>query len=54
MPADWGCLAWKTGGGYANQASNGNGVVNKHRERVWFSPHCLTVEKIQQLTLIGD
>jgi hypothetical protein len=48
MPPDWECLAWKTSGGYANQ--NGNGNDNRHKERVWFSPHCLKVEKHIQLS----
>jgi DNA adenine methylase len=30
MPASWECIEWK--------ARNGS---NRHRERVWFSPHCL-------------
>lgn len=40
MPAGWECVAWKAQGGYGNQG-NGNGKANRHRERVWFSPHCL-------------
>ena len=39
----WECLAWKTQGGYGNQG-NGAGRANRHRERVWFSPHCLKQE----------
>lgn len=38
MPADWDCVAWKAAGGYGSQ---GNGNDNPHRERIWFSPHCL-------------
>jgi hypothetical protein len=40
MPASWECLAWKTNGGYGVQG-NAQGRINKHRERIWFSPHCL-------------
>lgn len=40
MPEDWGVVRWKTNGGNAN-ASNGRGVLNAGRERIWFSPHCL-------------
>jgi len=36
----WHAHAWKTGGGYGNQGK-GRGRANKHREVVWFSPHCL-------------
>jgi hypothetical protein len=47
MPSDWDCLAWKASGGYANQA--GKGKVNSRRERIWFSPHCLTWKKLMPL-----
>jgi len=40
--AGWSVYAWKTRGGYSAQNSTGAG--NAHRERIWFSPHCLTVE----------
>lgn len=36
----WEVAAWKAKGGYGNQRSGGENV-NKHRERIWFSPHCL-------------
>lgn len=35
----WSVVAWKAQGGYANRNKKGND--NKHRERIWFSPHCL-------------
>lgn len=36
----WNSWNWKTNGGYANKG-NGQGRINKLREIVWFSPHCL-------------
>lgn len=39
MPASWECVAWKATGGYSSQAETANG--NCHRERIWYSPHCL-------------
>ncbi len=36
MPDDWECFAWSATGGYSNR-----GTSNRHRERLWFSPHCL-------------
>ncbi len=39
FPESWECVAWKAAGGYGNQSKSGNG--NKHRERIWFSPHCI-------------
>jgi hypothetical protein len=42
MPADWLEIAWKANGGYGNQAkAETTGRLNSHRERIWFSPHCL-------------
>lgn len=41
MPESWTAINWKTNGGYGNQGDV-QGVINKHREMVWFSPHCLT------------
>lgn len=38
MPASWECVAWKAAGGYANRNPDNQ---NAHRERIWFSPHCL-------------
>lgn len=35
----WDVVEWKANGGYSNQNKDGN--ANRHRERVWFSPHCL-------------
>ncbi len=41
MPANWECVAWKAAGGYANRNAENQ---NAHRERIWFSPHCLKPE----------
>ena len=38
VAAGWQCLAWKAKGGYGNQSADGN--ANRHRERLWLSPHC--------------
>lgn len=37
----WTVLEWKSKGGYGSQ-SNKQGRANAVRERVWFSPHCVT------------
>lgn len=39
MPEAWSCVPWKAAGGYGGQNASGND--NAHKERVWFSPHCL-------------
>jgi DNA adenine methylase len=41
----WTKVAWKTNGGYGNQ-SNGQGSINKHREKLWFSPYCLPRQQL--------
>jgi len=42
----WTCQNWKSHGGYANTSRNGKqdnrGKKNRHREVLYFSPHCLT------------
>lgn len=44
MPDSWECYAWKARGGYGSQSENGND--NPHRERIWFSPHCLKEDSL--------
>lgn len=39
LPATWECMPWKANGGYSRSE---RGVANRDRERIWFSPHCLT------------
>jgi hypothetical protein len=39
FPDSWACVPWKATGGYGSQGSN---YENGGRERIWFSPHCLT------------
>ena len=43
LPDSWQCVSWKACGGMASigKADNSKGKINKYRERVWFSPHCL-------------
>lgn len=43
MPDTWDCVPWKAHGGYANKSISGND--NAHRERIWFSPHCVPVKQ---------
>lgn len=35
----WSAVAWKAAGGYGNQSASN---VNAKRERIWFSPACLS------------
>lgn len=41
MPQSWRVISRVENGGYGNQSGNVN--VNKKRERLWLSPHCLPV-----------
>jgi len=45
MPDDWIVVAWKAKGGYGSQSENGKGRENAGRERIWFSPNCLDVNR---------
>lgn len=38
MPKGWRVVEWKAKGGYGNQGDDND---NRHRERLWLSPHCL-------------
>lgn len=40
MPDTWSTYAWAAGG-YARKGSRGDN--NRRKERIWFSPHCLSV-----------
>jgi hypothetical protein len=42
FPSTWQKVAWKANGGFGNQNPNTNGAINATRERIWFSPHCLS------------
>ena len=46
MPSTWTCVPWKARGGYGSQGDgeSTNGRDNAHRERLWFSPHCIRLE----------
>jgi hypothetical protein len=50
--AGWSVVAWKGGGGYGGQRTNGSND-NADRERIWFSPHCLVQDRPEQLELFG-
>ena len=50
MPDGWRKVAWKAHGGYGSQGTDesSNGRANSHLERLWFSPHCLTVAEAEE------
>lgn len=41
MPESWLEIPWKAGGGYGSRG-DGRGRENAGKERIWFSPHCLS------------
>lgn len=40
LPDSWECVPWEANNGYANRGQKRG--INRRRERIWFSPHCLT------------
>ena len=40
MPWNWREFAWRAQGGYGGGLGN-EAEENRHRERIWFSPHCI-------------
>lgn len=52
MPDSWEEFAWKATGGYGSQGKKTTrGKDNAHRERIWFSPHCLRQNRPTQQSL---
>lgn len=52
MPESWDCVAWNAGKGYAaqnKQKENDNGK----QERIWFSPHCVSQNRMTQGSIFG-
>lgn len=41
MPHTWRMVAWKAGKAYGRADSDSRNGVNRHKERLWLSPHCL-------------
>ncbi len=50
MPAGWEMVRWSAQGGYGHQG-HGRGAENRHREVVWFSPHCIKPDGPRQEVL---
>ena len=55
FPSSWSCVAWNASGGYGAQGRDevSAGRANAKRERVWFSPACVSVERIKQVVLFS-
>src|SRR3990167_6122940 len=51
MPPAWDKVSWKARGGYGSQGDD-RGRDNATRERIWFSPHCLTPRTL--LTIMDE
>lgn len=48
MPSSWTAFAWTAARGYAGADND-----NRERERIWFSPHCLPLDGVQQPLFAG-
>jgi hypothetical protein len=46
----WTCERWSAGGGYAN-LGDGQGSANRHRETLYYSPHC---RRVIQTTMLEE
>lgn len=44
MPANWRMYAWSARSSYQTSTSSGGNKENRHKERLWMSPHCLDPE----------
>lgn len=49
--AGWDVLEWKARGGYGSQGTNTEGRENAKRERVWFSPHCVSPRSVDLFSI---
>lgn len=49
--AGWDCVPWKSRGGYGNRTDRGK--ENAARERIWFSPACLSPKRERQSELFS-
>lgn len=45
MPAEWSVFAWQPQGGFETQAAEEDRTGNRTKERIWFSPHCLSARQ---------
>ncbi len=50
MPDNWTVWRWKAGGGYMGKGA-GQQAINRHKEAIFFSPHCLSGSEQQQQVL---
>lgn len=51
LPPTWDCTAWKADGGYGNRNKKND---NAGKERIWFSPNCLSGKKQQVFDFGND
>lgn len=51
MPASWRCLAWSAGRSFGSRDKDTANAQNRHKERIWFSPHCMSPTARDQQTL---
>lgn len=45
IPDSWQTYSWESNGGMSSQAAgDSRGRINRSSERIWFSPHCLSIK----------
>lgn len=45
MPSTWRMEAYSANRAYGSSAGGGLNAANRHKERLWYSPHCLTLRR---------
>ena len=43
MPPTWRVMNWKANASFQSSRADGANQTNRHKERLWFSPHCIRV-----------
>ena len=43
MPPTWRAMNWKANASFQSSRASGANQTNRHKERLWFSPHCIRV-----------
>lgn len=46
MPDSWSVYAWSANAAYQSSRGGSANAVNRHKERLWLSPHCLTQKEL--------
>jgi len=57
MPSSWRVIKWKARRAYGRRALvgvNTGNEANRHKERLWLSPHCQKLDMLEEASLLGE